>query len=46
MLVAGGWNDSGALRSAALYDPRVRTFVEVGALLRPFARQVRGISTR
>jgi hypothetical protein len=32
VLVAGGWDGSGALRTAELFDPRTRGFVEIGAL--------------
>jgi hypothetical protein len=32
VLVAGGWDDGGAMRTAELFDPRTRAFVEVGEL--------------
>jgi hypothetical protein len=32
VLVAGGWGEHGALRSAELYEPAARRFVEVGEL--------------
>ena len=32
VLVAGGWNDRGALRSAELFDPRRGEFIEIGGL--------------
>ena len=35
VLVAGGWGEHGALRTAELFDPRTRRFVEVGELAAP-----------